>query len=240
MTMVTNEHHLELRREIRKLKRAPSFHELEIVKRYMGSSKEMVLIGAKPLRKMIREWMRRHRELSPTDYYELMTSLSRSRSHNEVTIPGRFLEYSRKLRRELDPKMIDIWLNNVEGWGEVDALCQSGFEAEDLLSKWGEWKGLLTKLSFDANIHKRRASLVLLTRPVRESADERLIEIALENVERLKRERDTLITKAVSWLLRSMIKNNRGRLEAYLMENRETLPRIAVREVERKLRTGRK
>ena len=54
------------------------------------------------------------------------------------------------------------------------------------------------------------------------------------------KEKEVLITKAVSWLLRSMIKYYRNEVTDYLNENKESLPKIAVREVSIKLETGRK
>jgi 3-methyladenine DNA glycosylase AlkD len=87
---------------------------------------------------------------------------------------------------------------------------------------------------------KRRASLVLLTRPLRESDDPRLARLAFAIIGRLKHEKDILVTKAVSWLLRALIKYHRREVEAYLEDNMDTLPKIAVRETRNKLQSGRK
>jgi 3-methyladenine DNA glycosylase AlkD len=133
-----------------------------------------------------------------------------------------------------------MWLNRVQGWAEVDSLCQSKFTAIEVLENWKEWKRLLTKLASDNNVHKKRASLVLLTKPARDSNDPRLADMAFMNIDKLKAERHILITKAISWLLRDLIRHNRQRVERYLRENEETLPKIAVRETRTKLLTGRK
>lgn len=99
---------------------------------------------------------------------------------------------------------------------------------------------LLTAFTQDANVHKRRASLVLLTKPLRESDDPRLAKLAFANAGKLKREKDILVTKAVSWILRSLIKHHRAQVEAYLEAHADTLPKIAVRETRVKLQTGKK
>lgn len=148
--------------------------------------------------------------------------------------------YLGKLRKQVKPKDIDRWLNNLKGWAQVDSLCQSNFTAKDLLDNWNNWKRFLIKLSKDKNINKRRASLVFLTKPVRDSNDRRLAKLALKNINKLKAEKEILITKAISWLLRDMIKNHRKKVESYLKENSKTLPKIAVRETKKKLLTGRK
>lgn len=95
-------------------------------------------------------------------------------------------------------------------------------------------------LSRDRNINKRRAALVFLTGPVRYSDDERIVALAFEIIDTLKPERDIMITKAVSWLLRSMVQHHKRAVAAYIKENRNSLPAVAVRETSRKIATGRK
>jgi 3-methyladenine DNA glycosylase AlkD len=75
---------------------------------------------------------------------------------------------------------------------------------------------------------------------VRKPDNDELVEVALQNIDRLKGEKEVLITKAISWVLRSMIKQYRKRVSAYIAENKTTLPAIAVRETMMKLKTGRK
>ena len=90
------------------------------------------------------------------------------------------------------------------------------------------------------NVHKRRAGLVLLTEPLRESADPRLARLAFANIGKLKGDKDILITKAVSWLLRALIKHHRQEVERYLKDNSNSLPKIALRETRNKLKSGHK
>ena len=105
---------------------------------------------------------------------------------------------------------------------------------------WREGERFLRTLSCDKNINRRRAALVFLTTPVRKSADKRLAALAFEVIDALKPERDIIITKAVSWLLRSMVQHHKRAVAAYIKENRHLLPALAVRETTRKIATGRK
>jgi 3-methyladenine DNA glycosylase AlkD len=75
---------------------------------------------------------------------------------------------------------------------------------------------------------------------VRDSDDTRLADLAFTNIDKLKKDKEILVTKAISWLLRDLIKHNRQRVETYLKENENMLPRIAFRETRAKLLTGRK
>ena len=67
-----------------------------------------------------------------------------------------------------------------------------------------------------------------------------MVKLALENVDRLKGEKDVLITKAISWVLRSAIPAQKDVIKKYLNLNMASLPKIAVRETLVKLRTGKK
>ena len=143
-------------------------------------------------------------------------------------------------RKNIKLSYLDKWLSNRVGWCEIDSLCQSTFTADEILSRWAEWQSLLKKFVVSKNISKRRASLVLLVKACRESDDSRLSDLLFENIEKLKHEKDILITKAVSWGLRELIKNHKEEVAVYLEANIESLPKIAIRETKRKLESGRK
>jgi 3-methyladenine DNA glycosylase AlkD len=74
----------------------------------------------------------------------------------------------------------------------------------------------------------------------RDSDDARLVDLAFESIDKFKGDREILVTKVVSWLLRDLIKHHHREVEAYLRENEADLPSVAVRETRRKLLTGRK
>ena len=103
-----------------------------------------------------------------------------------------------------------------------------------------EWERFIAALARHRNINKRRAALVFLTGPIRRSEDKQLAELGFRTIEVLKSERAIIITKAVSWLLRSMVTHHKRAVAAYIKENHHSLPAIAVRETSRKIATGRK
>ncbi|MEQ1587947.1 MAG: DNA alkylation repair protein, partial [Cyclobacteriaceae bacterium] len=142
-------------------------------------------------------------------------------------------------QRKFDPTLFNSWRNYVEGWAEVDSLCTGRYSDSEILSQWKTWRPQLIQFSKSKNIHKRRASLVLLCSPFRKSDDSRLVTLAMQNVSRLKTEKEILITKAISWVLRSMAKHHRATLVQFLKEE-SGLPAIAVRETMQVLETGRK
>jgi 3-methyladenine DNA glycosylase AlkD len=207
---------------------------------YLGNSHPRYAISAPVLRKIAREWMKEHKDLSTEDFADLLTSLIEGESGTEKSFAGILLDYSTKEQRNFNPALFDQWLNHLEGWAEIDGLCTGKYQITHLLLNWQKWKPLIIRFSKDKNINKRRASLVLFCSPVSQLEDERLSELALEIVDRLKAEKHVMITKAISWVLRSMIKHYPKTVKQYLKDNADSLPKIAVRETMVKLTTGTK
>lgn len=206
---------------------------------YLGNSHPRYPISIPSLRKIAKEWMKTHHDLSAPQLAALFTSLIKGKSSTEKCMVGILLDNTSIDQRKFNPKLFNGWLNYLEGWAEVDSLCTGKYSQTEILSQWKSWKPLLIQFSKDKNIHKRRASLVLLCSPLRKSGDSRLASLALQNTSKLKGEKEILITKAISWVLRSMVKQHRTTLEMYLKEE-SGLPSIAVRETMRVLKTGRK
>jgi 3-methyladenine DNA glycosylase AlkD len=207
---------------------------------YLGNANPRYEITAPVLRSLSKEWMRAHKELSAKEFSVLLTSLIEGKSSTEKCFAGILMDDATKDQNAFDPRLFDRWLDQLEGWAEVDTVCTGKYTIFQLLPQWDQWGRLLKTFSKSKNLNKRRASLVLLCSPISKSDDARLHEMAFENIDRLKGHKEVLITKAISWLLRSMIKYHRRALEAYLKKNADTLPKIAVRETLVKLKTGKK
>jgi 3-methyladenine DNA glycosylase AlkD len=207
---------------------------------YSGSGRPFLNVGAPERRSFMRAWLSAHRAASADELIALADSLFDGETHEEKTLGALLLGYSRRARGAAQPAMVDGWIGRLNGWAEIDSLCASVFDAEEIAGDWPAWRGLIQRLSVDGNINKRRAALVLLTTPTRSDDDARFRDLAFVVVERLKGERDILITKAVSWLLRSMAKRHAKAVSDYLDAEAASLPAIAVRETRTKLRTGTK
>ncbi len=207
---------------------------------YGGNKDKKLNLRIRTIRRIAKDFVMDHKKLAAEEWVEVFHLLSRGEFDEEKQVIGKILESNKKLRRSIDPQEIDKILSEMKGWSQVDSLCQSVFSAEDLLSNWKSWKGTIMKLSESSNPNKKRASLVLLTAPVRQSDEKIFSELAFCLIDRLKAENNKLVTKAVSWILREMTKNHREEVENYVNQNRKSLPAVAVRETENKLRTGKK
>lgn len=207
---------------------------------YGGSGRPYFNASMPARRDMVRRWLKTRKAWTPAQVLEVVDSLLDGESHEEKTLGALVIGYDAASRRAVRPADVDRWLGKVNGWAEVDTLCQNVFTADDMIADWAAWKPFLERLAGDGNINKRRAALVLLTGPVRYSDDPRFHHLAVETIDRLKPETPILITKAVSWLLRSMADRRPADVTRYLDANMATLPKIAIRETRTKLRTGTK
>ena len=205
---------------------------------YIGTTKPVYYLRPADLRMIYRGFAARHPDLTLTEFVSLLDSLCTGETYNEFIAIGLLLEVYPKLRSAIDPICLDSWLEHAQGWAEVDVICQFNFTSDEMLADWEAWKTELKALAASDNVHKKRASLVLLTKPLRQSGDQRLAQMALMNVEQLKGEKSILVTKAVSWVLRAMIRYHRSEVEHYLEMNAATLPKIAIRETRNKLVRG--
>lgn len=237
---ISNEIHLKILKKLSKYEHSGNKKTNEWVQHYLGSNKPTLGIKTGEMIKMARE-VTRENNFNQKSLVELLNSLySRATTFAEIDMAARILGVLTKTRKELDPEVLDYWLNFTYGWAETDLLCQSNFTAEEILGNWSKWEKLFKKFRRHKNIHKRRASMVLLTKSLRQSDDDRLSKLAFEQINMLKNEKEILITKAVSWLLRALVKFHKDDVAKYLEKNKDSLPKIAYREALAKVETGRK
>jgi 3-methyladenine DNA glycosylase AlkD len=210
-------------------------------KSYEGHEHKQYPLKMGQVTQVAKDFLKEHKkDMSFEEFVELLDELYRSKVSTEKYVASKLLAGHAKFKKQVQPAKVDEWLDFQEGWAEVDTLCQSIFNHKDLDRKWDDWKSLIKQLNTSKNINKRRASLVLLIKSVRSSKDEKFLDLALENIESLKHEKDILITKAISWLLREATKQHKKKISDYLEENKDSLPAIAVRETSRKIKTGKK
>jgi 3-methyladenine DNA glycosylase AlkD len=233
-----NKHHQEILALIRQHSGKPTEHTFS--DSYLGTSHPRYPINIPTLRTIASAWMKEHATITQKELLEVLTSLVEGKSSTEKVMAGLMLGYTSAELRAFNPSVLSGWLDHLEGWAEVDSICSSNFSWKDMQRAWPVWQRTIERLSRNKNIHHRRASLVLLCTPLRSPGSNSACALALQMVEKLQHEREILITKAISWVLRTMIKHHREAVEEFLEENKTTLPAIAVREVKTKLKTGKK
>ena len=210
------------------------------IRRYLGTPREVLGVRADDLRKLAKEIAKANQEWDDARGWRCSTRSMPATSSSSAAWPGCCWACCTRCATGWICAHLRGWLAQQAGWAEVDTTCQSSWTDKEVLARWAEWDPFLDELSQAGNISLRRASLVLLVTPLRHNADPRLTQRALANVQRLQDERDRMITKAVSWVLRSMVAEQPETVRRYLDANAGELQATVVREVRKKLETGRK
>ncbi len=236
--MKINAHHKAILEEIKAQSGVGTSHTF--LDSYLGNSHFRYAINAPKLRAIAKEWSTSNRSLSSSEFCDVVDSLIHGPSSTEKVMGGIILDCATTEQSQFDPKIFDRWLDQLMGWAEVDSVCTGKFTIKAIPNQWLTWEKLLKRFVKSKNINKRRASLVLLCSPIRYCDDETIASTAIANIDLLKHEKEVLITKAISWLLRSMTKKFKKEVSAYIAENKTSLPSIAVRETLTVLKTGKK
>jgi len=210
------------------------------IRRYLGTPRRVLGVRIDDLRRLAKTTVQQHKAWNDAQWLALLDQLYTGDLFEQRALAGILLGALHPLRHRLELQRLREWVDGQVGWAEVDITCQSAWSDKEVLARWPEWDPFLDSLSLSANVSLRRASLVLLVTPLRHNPNATLTQRALINVQRLQIERDRMITKAVSWVLRSMIAEQPETVRAYLSEHAHTLPTTVVREVRKKLETGRK
>lgn len=231
-------HHRQLLESIRAMSGKATQHTFS--ETYLGNQHPRFAINLPTMRIIARTWMSENKTMPLREFEAVLTSLVAGASMNEKMMTGLLLNYAPRPLRTIRHTALIQWLRHLEGWAEVDSVYAGNFSNAEIMLNWPAWENTIQKLSRSKNIAARRASLALLVKPVRESNSSKACTLGMMIIEQLQHEREILITKAISWLLRSMIKHHRHAVEEFIDEHTATLPAIALREVKMKLRTGKK
>lgn len=205
---------------------------------YLGTMHMVYNVPVPILQRLAKDWAKTHRSVSQDNLVLLIDALFRGKSREEKKTASLILGTFSQYLRVLKSSYLDQWIGELTGWEEADSFC-------DEIDVWlradvANRLSLLKKWNKDKQIEKRRASLVVLCSSVRNDDSKTLRDFSFVFIDALKEEKHIMITKAISWLLRSLIKYHKTEVARYLRENASSLPPIAVREVTKKLETGRK
>lgn len=161
----------------------------------------------------------------------ILDRLAAGTSHEEKTMVGLLLKMRPKLRAGIAPAKLKAWIHHLDGWTQIDSLCQHVFTAEEMLTDWPNWSTVLQNLSQSGDERDQRAGLVLLVGPVRRTHDPRLVERAEISLRNALGYDVPLVQRAISWLLREMMHLYPGEVSRFLKLHESELPDSVVREV---------
>jgi len=189
------------------------------------------------LREIARAWQRVHKQVAREDVMALVEMLWDGGSREERMLVIYLLGRYKRWIPGLSWAHFERWRRGLDNWEVSDGLAQWVLSPWLLADPDGRLGHLRDLIAAD-DVWNRRLALVATVPINRGHTGFTIPDLTLQLVDRVKEEKDPMITKAVSWALREMIKTHRDRVAAYLEDNRDVLATHAVREVSNKLRTG--
>ncbi len=210
-----------------------------VIQRSIPSSLEVHGLRVFEIRKIVRSWRSQHKDIDLDDLLALVEALWAGPSREERLVALELLQHYPDSIPQLTWEHFDRWRRDLDSWELTDVLGLGVLgvwvAAEQEHRAWHLWD-----LIADQDVWSRRLGVVGgigLNRALQTVESATLV---LEMVDQVKEDRHPMITKAVSWTLRTLGTRHSDTVLAYLEANEEVLARHVVREVTNKLTTGRK
>jgi len=187
------------------------------------------------LRKIAKDWSKKNKDIRDRDFLNLIQALWKQPIFELRSLAQELLMAHKKFLRQFDWKVGEFWLKDVDNWSHCDVLSTQilGF-----LVLWDKsyLNNLKSYLKKPGRWH-RRAGIVSLLQLIRKR--EIKAKEVLRMIDEIKNDKDPMIQKAISWVLREMIRAGFNQeVDVYLHQNKNIFATYVIREVDNKLRTG--
>ncbi len=199
----------------------------DIKSRILSDIDELEKKGSKELLKISNKYYKELPE-SDNEFIELCDSFVKSNNWNLFNTVTLWLK---KRKSAIDIRYIEIfdeWINlYIKDWGMCDQLCYRLINP--LVEKYDQMYDRLLLWSDSTNKNVRRVSLVSFIRSSQKLIVYYDFERVIKIVDKLKKDDDIHVQKAVGWVLKCCYTNYQTELVSYLKENISSLSRLVFR-----------
>lgn len=211
----------------------------EWAKGYYPSSFQVLGVKVPDQRKVVNSLRKRVRNKDRNSRLELALALVYTEIFECQQVAYELISKDKKLNSSLSLEEILDLRKGLDNWVSVDTFSgyisgiawKEGRISDETIMKWAE----------DPDRWIRRSALVStlgLNQKARGGTGD--TERTLMVCDRLKGDHDEFVVKAMSWALRELSKRDHDSVKRFVEENGEVLHKKVVREVRKKLETGRK
>jgi 3-methyladenine DNA glycosylase AlkD len=192
---------------------------------------------AQKLRAIRREFSRRLKDAPPDNLIELAIGLVEAGRLEHRVVAYELLHYHPTALEHVDARLLERLGQGIASWGAVD--CYASYISGPL---WRERRvpgSLIHGWARSRDRWWRRAALVsTVPLNIKARGGKGDAHRTLQVCRMLERDRDPMITKALSWALRALATRDRAAVRKYLASREDVLPALVLREVRNKLTTG--
>jgi len=189
------------------------------------------------LRRVRREFSRRIEDAEPRMVIDLADRLLDTRRMDSRFVAYELVHHHPGALSNLDAQQLERLGRDMASWSAVD--CFGVYLAGPAWRERQVPSSLIHGWARSADRWWRRAALVStvpLNSRSRGGTGEALRTLGVCRL--LERDRDPMVTKALSWALRELAKRDPRAVREYISKRKDVLPALVLREVKNKLRTG--
>ncbi len=198
---------------------------LESSKRFFKEEVRLYGVKAAAVRGIAKKYFKHISDKNKEEIFVLCEDLLRSDFGEEAFIAFEWTYYLRKDYEPVDFPMFERWIRDyVNNWAKCDTFCNHSVGA--FLEKYPGYIVELKSWARSKNRWQKRASAVSLILPARKGI---FLDEALEIADILLMDEDDMVQKGYGWLLKESSKAHRDAVYEYVMRNKATMPRTALR-----------
>jgi len=165
------------------------------------------------------------KHLSKDTIFGYCEELLKSGYIEEAVVAFRWSDFLKKRYEPEDFVVFERWLNTyVSNWAECDTLCNHTLGT--FVEKFPEYVEKLKEWTRSQNRWLKRGAAVTLILPARKGL---FLDDVLEIADNLLLDGDDLVQKGYGWMLKEASKKHQKTVFDYIIKNRATMPRTALR-----------
>lgn len=177
------------------------------------------------VKNIAKKYFQKIKKLSKKEIFNLCDELLKSGYDEERSIAFNWTYRLKKQFEKSDFKIFENWLKKyVANWAACDDFCGHAFG--ELLYQFSEFLPKLKTWAKSKNRWMRRASAVILIYPNRKG---KYINESFKITDILLGDKDDLVQKGYGWMLKEISNNNQKIVFDYVMRNKDSMPRTALR-----------
>jgi 3-methyladenine DNA glycosylase AlkD len=212
----------ELSRIRSELRAAQSQDKHFDLRNYLGSPVPVLGVYTAELRKVVRGVHSRNPGLSESELLELVGRLWQGDTFDERIAAIELVQRYHRFTGDRVWQTLDEWVDSATGWGLSDSLA--GGPVSRLLDEDPRRLSEVRRWASSPNMWRRRASLYAMNRWIRSGR----LDPAFALFERLYRDPELWVQRAVGTWLRESWKVDRDRTRTFLLERAVRLPAVTV------------
>ncbi len=209
----------------RDLKENSNEHTRQSGQRFFKESVNIYGVKTALVSRIAKEYYKSIKDKSKAEIFNLCEELWQSGYMEESFIACNWSYFIYKKYEPGDFSVFEKWVNNyVTNWASCDTLCNHTIGA--FIEMYPEYLSGLKKWAKSENRWMRRASAVSLIIPARQG---KFLKDIFEIADILLLEKDDMVQKGYGWMLKEASRKNQKEVFDYVINNKRTMPRTALR-----------